>query len=84
MKANTPQASGIIAGLSRPRSRQEPHSMQDRNVLSLIRRIAGAGLSAIALAVAAPTLAENADSVPLIPCSPLCSLSRSTAAWKMR
>ena len=40
--------------------------MQDRNVLSLIRRIAGAGLSAIALAVAAPTLAENADSVPLI------------------
>lgn len=40
--------------------------MQDRNVLSLIRRIAGAGLSAIALAVAAPTLAENADSFPLI------------------
>lgn len=40
--------------------------MPDRNVLSLIRRIAGAGLSVVALALAAPTLADTTDSFPLI------------------
>ena len=40
--------------------------MLDRNVLSLIRRIAGAGLSVFTLALAAPTLADTADSFPLI------------------
>jgi membrane-bound lytic murein transglycosylase D len=35
--------------------------MPHRNVLSLIRRIAGAGLSTLLLAVAAPTLADTSD-----------------------
>lgn len=39
--------------------------MQDRNVLSLIRRITGAGLSFITLAVAAPTFADNTDNFQL-------------------
>ena len=40
--------------------------MPDRNVLSLIRRIAGAGLSLFTFALAAPTLADSTDSFPLI------------------
>lgn len=40
--------------------------MQDRNVLSLIRRIAGAGLGAITLALAVPAVADTNDSFPLI------------------
>lgn len=40
--------------------------MQDRNVLSLIRRIAGAALGVISLALAAPILADTTDGFPLI------------------
>lgn len=40
--------------------------MQHRNVLSLFRRIAGAGLGAAALALSAPTLAESANDFPLL------------------
>lgn len=40
--------------------------MQDCNVLSLIRRIAGAGLGAITLALAVPAVADTTDSFPLI------------------
>ncbi|PKO90122.1 MAG: lytic transglycosylase [Betaproteobacteria bacterium HGW-Betaproteobacteria-10] len=40
--------------------------MQDRNVLSLIRRITGAGLSFITLAVAAPTFADNSNDLVLV------------------
>lgn len=40
--------------------------MQDRNALSLIRRITGAGLSFITLAVAAPTFADNTNDLLLV------------------
>lgn len=40
--------------------------MQHRNVLSLLRRIAGTGLGAATLALSAPTLAESATGFPLL------------------
>ncbi len=57
---------GYSCVFSRPRSRQEPQAMQDRNVLSLIHRLVGASLGAASLFLCLPAGAQDAGEFPLL------------------